>query len=517
MSSEANVGIEINPVQPLDTFDQLGVESVTHISQAGFLDGEKVFVKKPVITALDRVFKSNNFVEIPLFEQNDSNLDICTDVFLDYQVQNASPTLDTCIVPAPYHFERIELLISGRTVESWYGDHLWYFLRSASQEQIRSYEEMYGFSHSAVPWEESVQSQRRSMELAIGLVDYETAPGVTSRYIETSPTAAGTVIPGLATTTAAVAGLEVYNVQNAVFGGFIARNSTRQYTLRLPPHALWDGAVNIGHNKEKVSLRIYPRVGTALFSDQCKKTYGAPINATVHANSNLLNMVQLQAGVIGITLKGEAKAALDNRSRMYNVHCKNLSPRFQYFQYVSVPSSSQLVATTLTGLEGRFKNLIFFLQETPTDGGEAVLQIKKVYSATNQVTDILPRSTFRMDQCSLLDSSGQSIWANQLPNSLLKRALQLADYGPRGSVFQSEMEFTEFDFSALQDQGDEKVSRAGGSRVIHNSSRVEFYVPDSAALVAAGVSQLQLIMLGYELDEYVQTPAGTLIKVTSRI
>lgn len=517
MSSEANVGVSINPVQSLETYDQLGVESVTHLSNIGFLDGEKTFARKPVITALDRVFKSNLYVDVVLFEMNDSCLDICTDVFLNYQVQNASPTLDTCLVPAPYHFDRIELMVSGSVVETWYGDHLWYFLRSASQEQIRSYEEMYGFSHSSVPWGESVQNQRRASELSIGLVDYETAPGVTSRFIDTNPTVAGSVIPGLATTTAAIIGLETYTPQNAVFGGFIPRNSTRQYTLRLPSNALWDGGFNVGHNREKIILRLYPRVGTSLFSEQCKLTYLPVLNTTVHANANLMNMTQLEAGVIGITLKGEAKAALDARSQQYNVHIKNLSPRWQNFEYGSVPSSSQLVSTVLTSLEGRFKNLIFFLRENPSDGGEALIQIKKVYTGANQVLDILPRSTFRMDQVTMLDSNGQSIWANQLPNSLIKLALQLADYGPRGSVFQSEMQFTEFDWSALQDQGDDKVSRAGGSRVVHNNSKIQFYVPSSAELTTAGVTQLELIMLAYELSEYVQMPSGKLVKMTARI
>lgn len=517
MSSEPNIGIELNPVQPLDTYDQLGVESVTHISQAGFLDGEKVFARKPVITALDRVFKSNIYVDIPLFEMNDSSLDICTDVYLNYQVQNASPTLDTCVVPAPYHWDRIELMISGAPSETWYGDHLWYYLRSATQEQIASYEEMYGFSHSSVPWGESVQNQRRDGQLSIGLVDYETSPGVTSRFIATTTTANGTVIPGLATTTAAVPNLEVYTPQNAVFGGFIARNSTRQYTLRLPPHALWDGGVNIGHNREKIVLRCYPRVGTSLFSEQCKKTYLPVLNTTVHADSNLLNMIQLEAGVIGITLKGDAKAALDARSAKYNVHCKNLSPRWQIFEYASVPSSSQQVSTVLTALEGRFKNLIFFLRENPQDGGEALLQIKKVYTGANQVSDILPRSTFRMDRVAITNSNGQSIWADQMPNSLIKLALQLSDYGPRGSVFQSEMQFTEFDWSAIQDQGDDKVSRAGGSRVIHNNSRIQYYVPSSAELTAAGVGQLELVMLAYELTEYIQKPSGKLVRATTTI
>lgn len=517
MSSEANVGIELNPVQALDTYDQLGVESVTHISQAGFLDGEKTFARKPVITALDRVFKSNIYVDVPLFEMNDSCLDICTDVFLNYQVQNASPTLDTCLVPAPYHFDRIELQVSGSTVETWYGDHLWYFLRSASQEQVASYEEMYGFSHSSVPWGESVQNQRREGQLSIGLVDYETAPGVTSRFIDTNPTVAGSVIPGLATTTAAIVGLETYTPQNAVFGGFVPRNSTRQYTLRLPPHALWDGGINIGHNQDKIVLRCYPRVGTSLFSEQCKLAYAPALNTTVHANASLLNMTQLEAGVIGISLKGDAKAALNARSRQYNVHCKNLSPRWQNFEYASVPSSSQLVSTVLTSLEGRFKNLIFFLRENPQDGGEALLQIKKTYTGANQLADILPRSTFRMDQVTMLDSNGQSIWANQLPNSLIKLALQLADYGPRGSVFQSEMQFVEFDWSALQDQGDDKVSRAGGSRVVHNNSKVQYYIPSSTELTAAGVTQLELIMLAYELTEYIQKPSGKLVKITSPI
>lgn len=517
MSSEANVEVSINPVQTLDTFDQLGVESVTHISNIGFLDGEKTFARKPVITALDRVFKSNLYVDVPLFEMNDSCLDICTDVFLNYKVQNSSPTLDTCLIPAPYHFDRIELQVSGSTIETWYGDHLWYYLRSASTEQIRSYEEMYGFSHSEVPWSESVQNQRRQVELSMGLVDYLTAPATTSRFIESTPTVAGSVLPSLATTTAAVAGLNVYTAQNAVFGGFVARNSERQYTLRLPSNALWDGGFNVGHNRDKIVLRLYPRVGTSLFSEQCKLAYAAPINATVHANANLLFMTSLEAGVIGITLKGEAKAALDARSRQYNVHIKNLSPRWQNFEAASVPSSSQQVSTVLTSLEGRFKNLIFFLRENPTDGGEALIQIKKVYNASNQIKDVLPRSSFRMDQVTMLDSNGQSIWANQLPNSLIKLALQLADYGPRGSVFQSEMQFVEFDWSALQDQGDDKVSRAGGSRIVHNNSKIQYYVPSSAELTAAGVTQLELIMLAYELTEYIQTPAGKLIKVTARI
>lgn len=517
MSQEPNVEVTVNSIQPLDTFDQLGVESVTHINNMGFLDGEKTVARKPVITALDRVFKSSVYVDLPIYEIGDSCLDVCTDVYINYKVQNQSPTLDTCLVPAPYHFDRIELHISGSVVETWYGDHLWYFLRSASQEQMASYEQMYGFSHSSVAWQESVANQRRGMDLSIGLVDYETAPGVTSRYIATSPTAAGSVLPSLATTTAAVAGLETYDVQNAVFGGFVARNSERQYTLRLPPHPLWDGAVNINHNREKVVLRIYPRVGTSLFSEQCKKTYGAPINATVHANSNLLFMTTLEAGMIGITLKGEAKAALDARSARYNVHCKALSPRWQNFEYASVPSSSQLVSTVLTSLEARVKNVIFFLRENPSDGGEALLQVKKTYNASNQVSDILPRSTFRMDQVTMLDSNGQSIWANQLPDSLIKLALQLSDYQPRGSVFQSEMQFTEFDWSALQDQGDDKVSRAGGSRIVHNNSKIQFYVPGSAELTAAGVGQLELIMLAYECTEYIQTPAGKLIKATARI
>lgn len=514
--TEPNIGIEINPVQTLDTFDQLGVESVTHISNVGFLDGEKTFARKPVITALDRVFKSNIYVDVPLFEMNDSCLDICTDVFLNYKVQNASPTLDTCLVPAPYHFDRIELHVSGQLQETWYGDHLWYYLRSASQEQIASYEQMYGFSHSSVPWGESVQNQRRAMDLSMGLVDY-TVGGVTSRFVDTDVTAAGTVIPGLATTTAAVAGLEVYVPQNAVFGGFIGRNTEREYTLRLPSNALWDGGFNVGHNREKIVLRIYPRVGTSLFSEQCKKVYGGGLNISVHANANLLNMTQLEAGVIGITLRGDAKAALKARSEQYNVHIKNLSPRWQNFEYSTLPSSSQLISTVLTSLEGRFKNLIFFLRENPQDGGEALLQLKKTYNGANQLSDVLPRSTFRMDQVSVLDSNGQSIWANQLPNSLVKLALQLADYGPRGSVFQSEMQFTEFDFSALQDQGDDKVSRAGGSRVIHNNSKIQYYLPASTELSAAGVTQLQLIMLAYEISEYIQTPAGKLIKSTSRV
>lgn len=517
MSSEANVQVEINPVQTLDTFDQLGVESVTHLNNIGFLDGEKTFARKPVITALDRVFKSNLYVDIPLFEMNDSCLDIATDVFINYKVQNASPTLDTCLVPAPYHFDRIELMVSGSVVETWYGDHLWFYLRSASEEQIRSYEQMYGFSHSEVPWGESIQNQRRAMELAIGLVDYETSPGTTSRFIQASSSVAGSVLPGQALTTAAVPGLSVYDVQNAVFGGFIPRDSQRQYTLRMPSNALWDGGFNVGHNRDKIVLRLYPRVGTSLFSDQCKKTYTAPINATVHANANLLNMTQLEIGLIGITLKGDAKSALDARSSRFNVHMKNLSPRWQNFEYSSVPSSSQLVSTVLTSLEGRFKNLIFFLRENPQDGGEALIQLKKVYNVSNQVSDILPRATFRMDQVTMLDSNGQSIWANQLPDSLIKLALQLADYGPRGSVFQSEFQFTEFNFSALQDQGDDKVSRAGGSRVIHNNSKIQYYVPSSAELTAAGVTQLELIMLAYELTEYIQTPAGKLIKTTARI
>lgn len=517
MSSEANIGVSINPVQTLDTFDQLGVESVTHINNVGFLDGEKTFARKPVITALDRVFKSNLYVDVPLFEMNDSCLDICTDVYLNYKVQNASPTLDTCLVPAPYHFDRIELMVSGSVIETWYGDHLWYFLRSASQEQIRTYEEIYGFSHSELPWSESVQNQRRQMELSMGLVDYETAPGVTSRFIEANTSVNGSVIPGVATTTAPIINLEFYSAQNAVFGGFIPRNSERQYTLRLPSNGLWDGGFNVGHNRDKIVLRLYPRVGTSLFSEQCKLAYAPILNTTVHANASLLNMTQLEAGVIGITLKSDAKAALDARSQQYNVHIKNLSPRWQNFEYSSVPSSSQLVSTVLTSLEGRFKNLIFFLRENPSDGGEALLQVKKVYNGANQVSDILPRSTFRMDQVTMLDSNGQSIWANQLPNSLIKLALQLSDYGPRGSVFQSEMQFVEFDWSALQDQGDDKVSRAGGSRVVHNNSKIQFYVPDSAALTTAGVTQLELIMLAYELSEYIQTPAGKLIKATARI
>lgn len=517
MSSEANIGVQINPVQTLDTFDQFGVESVTHLNNIGFLDGEKTFARKPVITALDRVFKSNLYVDVPLFEMNDSCLDICTDVFLNYKVQNASPTLDTCLIPAPYHFDRIELMVSGATIETWYGDHLWYSLRSASIEQIRSYEEMYGFSHSEVPWSESVQNQRRQVELSMGLVDYQTAPGVTSRFIDSTPTANGSVIPGVATTTAAVAGLNVYTAQNAVFGGFVARNSERQYTLRLPSNALWDGGFNVGHNRDKIVLRLYPRVGTSLFSEQCKKVYAPALNTTVHANSNLLNMTNLEAGVIGITLKGDAKAALDARSQQYNVHIKNLSPRWQSFEYQTVPSSSQLVSTVLTSLEGRFKNLIFFLRENPSDGGESLIQIKKVYDADNQITDILPRSSFRMDQVTMLDSNGQSIWANQLPNSLIKLALQLADYGPRGSVFQSEMQFVEFDWSALQDQGDDKVSRAGGSRVVHNNSKIQFYLPASTELTTSGVTQLELIMIAYELTEYVQRPNGSLKKVTATI
>lgn len=517
MSGEPNVGIEINPVQTLDVFDQLGVESVSHISNIGFLDGNKVLARKPVITALDRVFKSAVYVDIPIFSMDDSNMDICTDIFLNYKIQNASPALDTCLVPAPYHFDRIELIISGSVCETWYGDHLFYYLRNASQEQIRSYEEMYGFSHSEVPWSESVQNQRRSMELAIGLVDYETAPGVTSRFLEATSTVAGSVLPGVATTTAAVPNLEVYTAQNAVFGGFIPRNTEREYTLRMPNCALWDGGFNIGHNRDKIYLRIYPKVGTPLFSEQCKKVYAPILDINVHANSNLLNMTQLEAGLIGITLKGDAKAALDARSQQYNVHIKNLSPRWQNFEYGAVPNASQLVSTVLTSLEGRFKNLIFMLRENPQDGGEALIQLKKVYNVAEQVSDILPRSTFRMDRVTLLDSSGQSIWSNQLPNSLIKLALQLADYGPRGSVFQSEMQFTEFDFSALQDQGDDKVSRAGGSRVIHNNSKIQYYVPSSAELTAAGVSSLELIMLAYELTEYIQTPQGKLLKATARI
>lgn len=517
MSSEPNIGIEINPVQPLETFDQLGVESVTHISQAGFLDGEKTFARKPVITALDRVFKSNLYVDVPLFEMNDSCLDICTDVYLNYKVQNSSPTLDTCMVPAPYHFDRIELMVSGQTFETWYGDHLWFYLRSASQEQIRTYEEIYGFSHSEVPWSESVQNQRRQMELSFGLVDYETAPGVTSRFMAANSSVNGSVIPGVATTTAAVANLEFYSAQNGVFGGFIPRNSERGYTLRLPSNALWDGGFNVGHNREKIVLRLYPRVGTSLFSEQAKKTYLPVLNTSVHSNASLLNMTSLEAGVIGITLKGDAKAALEARSAKYNVHVKNLSPRWQNFEYATVPSSSQLVSTVLTSLEGRFKNLIFFLRENPQDGGEALIQVKKVYNGANQVTDILPRSSFRMDQVTMLDSQGQSVWANAIPNPLIKLALQLSDYGPRGSVFQSEVQFTELDWSALQDQGDDKVSRAGGSRVVHNNSKIQFYVPSSAELTAAGVGQLQLIMLAYELSEYVQRPDGKLSKMTARI
>lgn len=517
MSSEANVGATLNPVQALDTFDQLGVESVTHISTAGFLDGEKVLCRKPVITALDRVFKAGVSLDIPIFEMNDGKLDIATDIFLNYTVQNASPTLDTCLVPAPYHFERIELMISGQTVETWYGDHLWFFLRNASEEQIRSYERMYGFSHSEVPWSESVQNQRRRMELSIGLVDYETAPGVTSRFMASTPTTAGSVIPGLATTSAAVAGLDVYDAQNGVFGGFVARNSERNYTLRLPSNALWDGGFNVGHNRDKIILRCYMRSGSSLFSEQCKLAYGAPIHATVHANSNLVNMFNLEAGVVGIMLRGDAKAALDARSAQYNVHVKNLSPRLQTVDYTPLPSASQLVSTVLTSLEGRFKNHIFYLRESPQDGGEALIQVKKVYNASNQVTSILPRSTFRMDRVSMIDSAGQSIWSNQAPNSLLKLALQLADYGPRGSVFQSEMEFVEFDWSALQDQGDDKVSRAGGSRVMHNTSRIEYYIPAAAELATAGVTQLQLVMLAYELSEYIQRPDGSLRKLTSRI
>ena len=517
MSSEANVGIEINPVQPLDTFDQLGVESVTHISTAGFLDGEKTFARKPAITALDRVFKSAIYADIPIFEMDDSNLDICTDIYLNYKIQNASPALDTCMVPAPYHFDRIELQISGQTVESWYADHLWYYLRSASQEQIRTYEEMYGFSHSEVPWSESVQNQRRQMELSFGLVDYETAPGVTSRFMAANSSVAGSVIPGVATTTAAVPNLEFYSAQNGVFGGFIPRNSERNYTLRLPSCALWDGGFNVGHNRDKIVLRCYFRVGSPLFSEQCKKAYAPVLNTAVHADSNLLSMTLLEAGLIGISLKGDAKAALNARSAQYNVHIKSLSPRWQNFDSIGVPGASQQVSTVLTSLEGRFKNLIFMLRENPMDGGEALIQVKKQYNGANQVTSILPRSAFRMDRVSVVDSGGQSIWSNELPNSLVKLALQLSDYGPRGSVFQSEMQFVEFDWSALQDQGDDKVSRAGGSRVLHNQTRVQYYVPSSAELTAAGVTQLQLILLSYELAEYIQKPTGKTVKVTARI
>jgi hypothetical protein len=52
---------------------------------------------------------------------------------------------------------------------------------------------------------------------------------------------------------------------------------------------------------------------------------------------------------------------------------------------------------------------------------------------------------------------------------------------------------------------------------VHNNSKIQFYVPDSAALTTAGVTQLELIMLAYELSEYVQRPDGKLSKMTARI
>lgn len=516
MSGEANVDIIINPTQPLEVYDQFGVESVTHLNNMGFLDGQKTVARKPVITALDRVFKSNLYVDLPLFEMNDSVLDLCTDVYLSWTVQNASLTDDTCIIPAPYQFDRIELQVSGSTVETYYADHFWFNMRSATKDQIRTYEEIYGFSHNEVPWSESVQNQRRQFELGFGLVDYAVA-GVTSEFMAKTATAAGSVIPGLATTTAAVAGLSTYDCQNACFGGFIPRNSSRRYSLRMPNHPLWDGSVNINHNREKIVLRIYPKVGTPLFSEQCKKVYAGALNINVHADSSLISMTQLEAGLIGITLDGSAKQAMNQLSQTKNVHAKSLSPRWQNFEYGTLPSASQQVSTVLTSLEGRFKNLIFFFRENPNDGGENLIQIKKVYNGGNQVTDILPRSTFRLDNVTILNSNGQSVWANQLPHQLLKLDLQLSDYGPRGTVFQSEFEFVEFDWSALQDQGDDKVSRAGGSRVVHNNSKIQYYLPDSAALTTAGVVQGELIMLAYELSEYVQRPDGTLRKRTSPI
>ena len=514
-----------NAVQPLKALSrETGVELAANKNAYGVLDGYRYVGKINPQTSLDSALRrAGNSVDVKLIQTGGSSaLTALTNVALRFTITNNDPANDCIVVPGQFLIERINIEMPG-DVEIIDPETLWFAQRGEQADRIALLESMCGYSHSDVAGYEQPTSssstvaniRRRHFGFSTGATDiFPGQGGNAARFLESTATDANSILPGVGATSAAVAGLRQYTCNNAVHAGFIPRGGSKTFIVPLPQNGLWGGMINLLTATTDVTLKTYFRFGQAIFDTQSRQTYNVSTNVQVHSNSQLLQLTSFEAVVEGMVLEGWPKAEFMRRHLTYEIQANSVTAKQQSFLF-PIPVSTTFKNTfTLTSLNSVYRSMIFFVRPAVLQGSEELYQVRKAYNVDGQLTQILDRRAFAMENVTLRDRTGSVVWAQGLNSDIMREFEQYIGLDSN-SPFSRDMCYVEFQMSGLP-QGDEHDgARYGGFKRITSEQSIEFTLPNIGLYTGApfnGTGNLELVCIPYAYSAYRQTPSGTITK-----
>lgn len=521
-ATQAVVYNEVKPLRALSK--ESGVQLATAANAFGVLDGYQYIGTINPQTSLDSALRrAGGSVDTRLIQVGGTSaLTTITGCALRFTVLNNDPAADTILVPAQFLIERIEVNIGG-SVEIIDPETLWFAQRGEQADRIANLETMCGYSHSKLPGYEQPTSssatvaniRKREFSFSTGATDiFPGQGGNAARFLASTATDTNSIFPGQGATSAAVAGLRQYSANNAVHAGFIPRGGSKTYILPLPQNGLWSGFMNLLTATTDVILKVYFRFGSAVFDTQARQTYNVSTNVQVHANSAQLQLTSFEVLVEGMVLEGAPKAEFMKRHLTNEIQANSISVKQQSFLF-PIPVSSTFKNTFVLGsLSSVYRSVLFFVRPAVLQGSEELYQVKKAYNVDGQLTDILDRRAFAMDNVTMRDRYGNVIWAQGLDSDTMREYEQYIGFSTN-SPFNHAMCYVEFQMSGLP-QGDEHDgARFGGFKRISSEQTIEFTLPNIGLYTAApfnGTGQLELVCLPFAYSAYRQLPNGTIVK-----
>lgn len=509
----------VYPAQTIDNYQGLNVESISLVSDVGVLEGNNDRDRVIASNFSEVAFKSSGApVDIKIIAGSKGEaLDLCSAAYLRMVIRNNSATLDTAVTCASQLIEEYAISVGGSTFYTVSGDHLMHSMRDLSIDDVRQIEKYAGITHTNGGVSTSNAASQQPIEFYTGLTDYiNPTTSTPSLLLATQAITANELFGSdlrVNTLADAQAAFVSVSAKQAGNSGFIPRGGQSTFIVKLCPFPHWDRKVALKHVTQDVIIRLKFKTGLEVFQDQCKQTFAVGVNASLHANNQLITLAELEVIKVGQKLYGVAYDKLyRDRFASYNVHCRNLSYRIQPKTFTLPANPTVLTEVTINTLQGLFKSLHFIVRPTRNGSSDQRLQLCKTFNADGQLLSVADRSAFRLDDVQLVINGNNSFFTSGNDDDDTARVIaNLENFGDCGSTYGRSLVYTPFNFTALHDV-DEVGNRLGGGVRISKEFKLKFSMPNRATLAALGfgaADALELTCIAYQYSDVIVMADGT--------
>lgn len=509
----------VYPAAVIDNYQGLNVESISLASDIGVLEGNDDRDRVIGANFSEVAFKSSGApVDIRLINGNRGEaLDLCSAAYLRMVIRNNSATLDTAVTCASQLIEEYAIVVGGKTYYTVSGDHLMHSMRDLSVDDVRMIEKYAGITSTNGGISTSAAASQQPIEFYTGLTDYiNPTTSTPSLLLATQAITADELFGSLLrvnTLADAQAAFVSVSAKQAGNSGFIPRGGQITLIVKLCPFPHWDRKVALKHVTQDVNIRIKFKTGLEVFQDQVKQTFAVGVNASLHANNQLITLAELEVIKVGQKLSGVAADKLyRDRFGSYNVHCRNLSYQIQPKLFTLPSNPTVITEVTFNNFQGLFKSLHFMVRPVRNGSSDQRLQLCKTYNANGQLLSVADRSAFRLDDVELIINGNNSFFSSGNDDDDTARVIaNLENFGDCGSTYGRSLIYTPFNFTALHDV-DEVGNRLGGGVRIAKDFKLRFSMPNRATLAALGFTAgdgLELTCIAYQYSDVVVMADGT--------